>query len=1333
MPLFLLLVALLPQGVAEDWPTFMHDNQRTGVTGETLRPPLELQWVFHSPHPPAKGWAPPVNGYGARKNKPNVAYDDAFRVIAVGDTCYFSSSAENRIYAIDAATGRIRWTHFTDGAPRLAPAFWQGKVYVGSDDGVFRCLDAESGELSWKIVAAPQPNLMLGQGRFASLCPIRAAGIVDEGIAYFTAGLFPSNHVYFYAVKADDGTILWQRQLDRGGTGGYVPQGFVLSTDDTLFLTSRVAPTRWKKEDGSRIDFNTPFPEIRDAHEYRYYNGGTYAQIWQRNHIVYGRACILAYDPDRVLKDKWGRPRKGDLVFNWFNARQVLFNDDMAYLATDYHILAVPQNALPDMARRECRQFEEAYKRLRIADYLDHLEDHERVVHEHGQDHWKARRLESGPLKWGRENWQQWPAVSKAVFERIRQRCQWMTELCATESFILAGNVIYAGGEDKVHAVDATGGDILWDYPTESRVRGLAVANGRLYVSTVDGKVRCFERRPAEQNPVVVSPITSTPPLRPDDQHDHRLRTATQIIDQAGASDGYCLILACEHGSLAAEIAKRTNMRIELLEPEIEKVTNARQMLAAAGLHGGRVCVRHGSLSQLPYAPYLFNLVIDQGSFHTGRPSAAITEILRVTKPHGGIAIIGGLEDGPGVPLNEATYAEQLRSLEADGSTISREGDLWKIIRRGVPGARDWTHNYATAANTYSSGDPHVKGPFGVLWYGEPGPRRRIERHATPPMPLVVGGVMFTIGYDRVMAYDVYNGVQYWEREIPGATRTHLPINSSNLAADSDSLFVVVDNKECLRLDARTGETAQRYPAPADDGKPAAWAWIARDGDLVYGSRPQWDPARRRPHEQRSEAVYALDVESGAPVWAYLGEGIDHNGIAIGDGRLFLLDRRLTDTDRKEALDSSVSDSSVPDREAVDRKGSPVQPDLRKLVALDAATGELLWQKPLDATDITLDDTVVLGRSGAACMYHAGVVVVYGLGSLGHPHREFLNGQFERRALYAFDAASGRYLWGGRKGFRKRPIIVGDHVYAEPFAWDLKTGRDKTIASPLSGRRQRLDFHRGYIGCGHLLASGAALFGARGGIACWNLDDPCGFTPFAGMALACGLCATPAGGVLVVPEGRSGCTCDTPIYTSVALYPKRRRDAWSIGFSGGRADVVPLPVKQVSVNLGAPGYRQDTEGNLWIPYPARVDAGLLGDWLPTYQHDESMCYQLPELHTKIAATDEPWIYISGYTHDKRLRFRMRGDGDPPAAYTVTLHFAEPQEVQPGERLFHVYLQGEMVLEDFDVVKAAGVTRRALIKRFADIKIDGDLEIRMQSSTEATIKSPVLCGFQAALQ
>ena len=1338
LALLALLAASGPAARAGDWPTFMHDNQRTGVTGQSLRPPLAPAWVFDAPWPPAAGWPPPAGGYGARKNKPNVSYDDAPRVVAAGGACYFCSSGENRVYAIDAATGAVRWTFFTGAAPRLAPACWNGHLYVGADDGVFRCLDARDGALRWQVRAAPRRDLVLGQGRFSSAWPIRAAGIVDEGTVYFTAGLFPCEHLYFYAVDAEAGTVRWCRQLDEGGRADHVPQGYVLATEDSLFTTSRAQPARWSKSDGRPIDFDTPFPQVPDAHEYRFYNGGSYAQVWKGRNIVYGQACILAYDPDGQLKDRWGRTRKGKLVFNWFNARRAVFRGATAYLATDYHVLAVKQERLADLSKAECREFEETYKRLRVAGYRDLLDRRDRLVREHGEDHPLVRSLEQGPLRWGREDWLKWSDARGAIFEKLRRRCAWMTPLEATESLILAGDVLYAGGEDRVVALDAAGGKLLWSFSTGSRVRGLAVANGRLYVSSIDGKVRCFVPAGSGAPPVpaVVRPegptlaASKSPPKRPSPAS----QLARRLVDRAALRKGYCLIAGAERAGLAAEIARTTDFRVELLAADAASVQPMREELAAAGLYGGRVCVRHVPPAGLPYAPYVFNLVIDEGSLAGGKPSIPLEEAFRVTKPCGGVLLLGRPEGAPGGPPDAASLAADLPWLGRQGATAERIGGLLKIARGRIPQAADWTHNYASAANTYSSEDPHVKGPFGILWYGEPGPRKRIDRHAGPPMPLMVGGTVFTIGPDLVMAFDAYNGLPYWEREIPGATRRNLPINTSNLAADDRTLFVVVEGGQCLRLAGRTGKTLKTYRVPPRKGaERAAWAWIALDGNLLYGSRAEPDPQRRRVSEQTSGAVFALDKDTGTTAWTYQGGGIDHDGIAIGAGKLFLVDRALTDADRKLALAAKAKDPAVADRKPVDRRGRPIAPDLRKLVALDASGGAKLWEKPLDLTDVTLDDVAVQGRGGVACMVKDGVVVVHGTGSLGHPHREFLKGEFARRALYALDSTTGKLLWGGRKGYRKRPIIVGDYVYAEPFAWHLKTGSLKTVRNPLSGKPQPLDFHRGYIGCGHVLASASTLFGAKAGIGYCNLDQQCGFTPFSGVALACGLCAVPAGGVLVVPEGRSGCTCGVPIHTSLALYPKPAGEAWGVGFAGGRAEVVSLPVKNVSVNLGAPGYREDARGNLWIPYPARVDAGLLGDWLPTYQHDARMCYRLNAWTATITGTDTPWVFTSGYAHEKPLRFRLIGKGQPPARYAVRLLFAEPEDLEPGQRVFTVRLQGKTVLADFDVAAAARGARRAVVKEFPAVVVEDELEIQLTPSPKTPRKKPVLCGFQAAGQ
>jgi hypothetical protein len=501
---------------------------------------------------------------------------------------------------------------------------------------VFRCLDARDGSLKWQVVAAPRDDLVLGHGRFSSVWPIRAAGIVDEGMTYFTAGLFPYHHVYLYAVDASDGSVHWCRQLDEGGRLGHVPQGYILATPQSLFTTSRAIPARWNKRDGDRIDFNTPFPEVPNAHEYRFYNGGSDAKIWDQRSIVYGQGCLLAYDPDGQRKDRWGRTQKGQLLFNWFNARQVVFQDETAYVATDYHLLAVPQKRLSQLADDECRQFEEAYKRLRVADCLDNLERRDRLAETLGPDHPRVRELEQGPLRWGKSKWEEWTAAKSGLFKRFACKCTWMTSLQVTESLILAGNTLYAGGEGSVVALDTDSGELLWSSPTRSRVRGLAIANGRLFVSTVDGRIQCFT--PSDNRslrPIAADNSPNTQPVAT------AVAGMTSWIDELPPDvirgQGFSLIVGSKNVRLAAELARRTALRIELVPADEVRIDALRRELSAAGLYGERVCVRRASPDDLPYPPYVFNLVIDHGAT---AGDISLPELFRVTKPCGGVLCV---------------------------------------------------------------------------------------------------------------------------------------------------------------------------------------------------------------------------------------------------------------------------------------------------------------------------------------------------------------------------------------------------------------------------------------------------------------------------------------------------------------------------------------------------------------------------------------------------------------------------------------------------------------------------------------------------------------------
>ena len=59
-----------------------------------------------------------------------------------GGTVYVGSD-DHKVYALDAATGHLRWTYTTGGAVS-GPAVAGGTVYVGSGDHKVYALDAGS-------------------------------------------------------------------------------------------------------------------------------------------------------------------------------------------------------------------------------------------------------------------------------------------------------------------------------------------------------------------------------------------------------------------------------------------------------------------------------------------------------------------------------------------------------------------------------------------------------------------------------------------------------------------------------------------------------------------------------------------------------------------------------------------------------------------------------------------------------------------------------------------------------------------------------------------------------------------------------------------------------------------------------------------------------------------------------------------------------------------------------------------------------------------------------------------------------------------------------------
>ena len=177
-----MIVAALWEVRAGDWPTYRADAARTGYTAESLPAALSLAWTFESRHGPKPAWP----------TRTRQRFDVAYQPVIAGQSLYFGSSADGKVYALDVAHGGLRWEFFTGGPVRFAPAVWRDRVLAASDDGYLYCLAAADGRLIWKQRGGPRPDMLLGNDRMVSRWPARGGPVIADDLVYFAAGIWPS-------------------------------------------------------------------------------------------------------------------------------------------------------------------------------------------------------------------------------------------------------------------------------------------------------------------------------------------------------------------------------------------------------------------------------------------------------------------------------------------------------------------------------------------------------------------------------------------------------------------------------------------------------------------------------------------------------------------------------------------------------------------------------------------------------------------------------------------------------------------------------------------------------------------------------------------------------------------------------------------------------------------------------------------------------------------------------------------------------------------------------------------------------------------------------------
>jgi outer membrane protein assembly factor BamB len=253
------LLTMVTSARATDWPTWRFDAGRSASTPEALPSSLNLQWTRVLPAlKPA--WP----------EDPRLQFDASYEPVVAGETLFYGSSRNDSVTAVDLKSGKQIWRFFAEGPVRFAPLVHKGRVFFGADDGALYCVDAKSGDLQWRFVAAPTGRKVIGSERVISVWPVRGGPVLVDGRIHFTVGVWPFEGTFLYSLDPENGQVAGSQQVaDASGSSiehdvitlnDLTPQGYLAANDSQLLIPqgrATVATLDWKTKKFGGYSYGT--------------------------------------------------------------------------------------------------------------------------------------------------------------------------------------------------------------------------------------------------------------------------------------------------------------------------------------------------------------------------------------------------------------------------------------------------------------------------------------------------------------------------------------------------------------------------------------------------------------------------------------------------------------------------------------------------------------------------------------------------------------------------------------------------------------------------------------------------------------------------------------------------------------------------------------------------------------------------------------------------------------------------------------------------------------------------------------------------------------------
>ncbi len=1149
-----LACALLPSPVAaEDWPCYRKDARRSATTPERLAFPLAAKWT-RAGAPPRPAWPEP-----GRSANP-LDFDRAAEPVAAGGLVYVASSADDTLYALRADVGTVAWTYTADAPLRFAPHLDGGRCFIAGDDGAVVALDARTGAPAWTWKPMPERRMVAGNGRMISRWPCRSGLLVLDGTVYGAAGMWPSEGTCYFALDAKTGVPRWCNDTtdamyvayphDGLSRGGPTPQGYLLSDGKVL-----VAPTGLGGPAG--FDLRT----------------GRFL-FWPAKGPGSAWACL---GDDVVMTAGIG----------WQNDQDIRLGEGPLWEADGIAFFSLPDGRYTsDRKWRAYRDLPTSVRkgRERMRGQIEPIGGRDRAV-------WADDVLYLAGMG----------TVEAVNAASAEIRSKWRVDHPRVYALALAGDALIAGGDGIVTALRAADGKAVWKAGVDGQARGLAVAGGRLYVSTDRGILYAFGSGSGTAATPAKPAAPAAPPALPEG------------IKVDPFERGFALVVGRDAVALAGALAARSRLNVIALVRDPAEAAAARKRLLGGAYGKGVVIHAVPTDGRLPYADYFANRIVLDG----GAGGVAPADLYRVLHPCSGRMHL--------LDLGGAAAEALLRKAGVRADEAKADGGIVTVARGPLPGAFDW--------NTTKDVDERVRWPLELLWFGGPGRGRMQARHRTGyPPPIPAHGRAFIQGQLHVMAVDAYNGTELWAHYVPGYR---------HVAADADFAYLATGGAVIV-CDAQTGRVAKVAGSvrPLVFSLDAPRTFEAKKGNKYSGAI--------RVAKVSGAIELTLETVTPAPddkdVWMLRfdfrkpaerlgppGRGCFPLHVAVRTAAL-----RSCDPSPEAVPPPAVTvmrEAGAPNRVRVRiplgeiralTGSAPASFDLAAELQLFQGTRRWLAEMPLTGgRDPMRNGTATFVLAGAADPKASpwARVVRMEPGDLP-PH------------------AKG---WG-RTPHHKRH---DGNIPIPPLAAERQPTLRERLAA-LTGARQDRRYLRAY-GCSGTIASATMDFFRSGTLGMYDLADDSGMRNFPGVKPGCRITLLPALGVLLSAEGNADCFCPYSFATTLALAPaaRRRNEDWALYY--GPTDTAP--VRRYALNLGAPGDRRDEAGTLWLGYPRPPMAFATGGSFGPEPHTLELPVSLETAEgsrpvrinadrVSIAGTDRPWVCASGLLGVRSMRLGL---------------------------------------------------------------------------------------------